>query len=256
MSGSGKEHDIESVNGEAGTSVLEVARRQFGKFVTLFGSAAAVATFLVFAGFLSEFALYRFASLPRRAQTADRKDSTDQYRRRLSTRGPTRRDEPSARHLGQDHEVLGARHLLQVQVDALAAYLPRRFADPQLAMDHRRSACNGLELAALRTIEKAIAEQFLEGLRRLADDNQYLSLGACVGAMSSLGMDAVHHRKFLRDLVLSKPNKGQDRVAQIAQRKRRPRPRSIWKTYLPSGSFRTCAAVWMMPRRPGPACIA
>ena len=65
MSGSGKEHDRESVNGEAGTSVLEVARRQFGKFVTLFGSAAAVATFLIFAGFLSEFALYRFAGLPR-----------------------------------------------------------------------------------------------------------------------------------------------------------------------------------------------
>lgn len=45
--------------------LLHAFRSYLGRFFTLFGSAAAVVAFLVFAGFLSEFALYRLVGIPR-----------------------------------------------------------------------------------------------------------------------------------------------------------------------------------------------
>ncbi len=50
-------------------SVLSGASKQFGRFFGLFGSAAGVAAFLLFAGFLSDFAMYRQAGLPRLSLT-------------------------------------------------------------------------------------------------------------------------------------------------------------------------------------------
>ena len=48
-----------------GTDMVDGLKKRMGRFFLLFGSAAAVATFLLFAGFLSDFAVYRLAGLPR-----------------------------------------------------------------------------------------------------------------------------------------------------------------------------------------------
>lgn len=59
--------DGRAKDGEAAPmqDLLHAFRSYLGRFFTLFGSAAAVVAFLVFAGFLSEFALYRLVGIPR-----------------------------------------------------------------------------------------------------------------------------------------------------------------------------------------------
>lgn len=53
------------VEPDTGTDVLEEVKKRLSPFARLFGASVAVGAFLLFAGFLSDFAVYRLAGLPR-----------------------------------------------------------------------------------------------------------------------------------------------------------------------------------------------